>query len=103
MRLDCQYLVRGNCAISNARRHTVPVETRISLPAGMRQLTGGPISKALLTSADDLTAVADAYVADAIGNLHFEVGKTDVDAMLAYPDTTYSGLVTVVWDSILIP
>lgn len=103
MRLDCQYLVRGNCAISNARRHTVPVETRISLPAGMRQLTGGPISKALLTSADDLTAVADAYVADAIGNLHFEVGKTDVDAMLAYPDTTYSGLVTVMWDSILIP
>jgi len=103
MRVECQYLMGGNCAIANPAGHRVPVETRITLPAGMHELTGGPVSKKLLTSTDDATALADRYVADQTGNLHFEVARSDVHDMLAYPDTTYSGNVTVVWDSFLIP
>jgi hypothetical protein len=102
MRVECQHLVSGHCAIANPKGDRVPVETRISLPAGMHDLTGGPISKKLLSTVDDLTAVTDQYVADQTGHLHFEVSRTHVDAMLAYPDTTYSGNVTVVWDSYLI-
>jgi len=103
MHIECQYLMGGNCAIANPAGHRVPVETRITLPAGMHELTGGPVSKKLLSSIDEATALADSYVADQTGNLHFEVARSDVHDMLAYPDTTYSGNVTVVWDSFLIP
>jgi hypothetical protein len=96
MRIEC-------CAIANPAGHRVPVETRITLPVGMHELTGGPVSKKLLNSIDEATAVAQQYVADQTGNLHFEVARADVHDMLTYPDTTYSGNVTVVWDSFLIP
>jgi hypothetical protein len=103
MRIECQYLMGGNCAIANPAGHRVPVETRITLPVGMHELTGGPVSKKLLNSIDEATAVAQQYVADQTGNLHFEIARADVEDMLTYPDTTYSGNVTVVWDSFLIP
>jgi hypothetical protein len=103
MRIECQYLMGGNCAIANPAGHRVPVETRITLPAGMHELTGGPVSRKLLSTIDDVTALASRYVADQTGNLHFEVARSDVNDMLTYPDTTYSGNVTVVWDSFLIP
>lgn len=101
MRVECQHLISGNCAIENPAGHRVPVETRISLPAGMQALTGGPVSRVLLNSSDDAIAVTDRYVAQQTGQLHFEVGRSDVEAMLTYPETTYAGNVTVVWDSYL--
>jgi hypothetical protein len=103
MRIECQYDMNGNCGLDNAVGHRVPVETRISLPDGMHELTGGPVSKRLLTSLDDVAALANRYVADQTGQLHFEISRADVDAMLSFPDTTYSGDVTVVWDSYLMP
>lgn len=103
MHVECQYRMAENCAITNPDGHSVPVETRISLPAGVHELTGGPVTRKLLSSQEEVTAVTDQYVADQTGNLHFEIGRADVDAMLGYPDTTYSGNVTVVWDSFLIP
>lgn len=103
MRVECQHLMGSHCAIVNSNKHSVPVQTRISLPVGMHLLTGGPVTRQLLSATDDLSTTNALYVADQAGNLHFEVERSDVDAMLLHPDTTYSGNVTVVWDSYLIP
>jgi hypothetical protein len=103
MRVECQYIRGAHCAIENPGGHSVPVQTRISLPPGMHTLTGGPASKMLLTHNADVTAAADRYVAEQTGTLHFEVARSDVETMLPHADTTYSGAVTVVWDSFLMP
>jgi hypothetical protein len=103
MRLECQYSMAGNCAINNPDGHSVAVETRITLPAGIRESGGGAVSKTLLSDLTELATASDRYVADQPGLLHFEVGRADVAAMLRYPDTTYSGNVTVLWDSALSP
>lgn len=103
MRIECQYTVADNCAIANPAGDQVPVQTRISLPIGMHELTGGPVTKRLLSSREDVTAVPDRYVAAQAGTLHFEIERSDVDTMLGHKDTTYAGAVTVVWDSFLIP
>ncbi len=39
------------------------------------------------------------YVNDRPGTLHFEVLSEDMREMLSRPGSTYSGVVTVVWDS----
>lgn len=103
MRVECQHTMGAHCAIENPDGHRVPVETRISLPTGMHALTGGPASRVLLTNDDDVTATNDRYVANQTGTLHFEVIRRDVETMLPRADTTYSGNVTVVWDSFLMP
>ena len=64
---------------------------------------GSAVSNTLLTDLTALATASDLYVADQPGLLHFEVGRADVAAMLRYPDTTYSGNVTVLWDSALSP
>ncbi|MGI4838763.1 MAG: hypothetical protein ACRYF9_14195 [Janthinobacterium lividum] len=103
MRVECQYLITSNCAIANRAGQRVPVETRITLPSGMYLLTGGPVSKQRLHTIDELTAISDQYVANQPAEMHFEVGASDVETMLRYPDTTFKGNVTVVWDSFLMP
>lgn len=103
MRVECQHAIGTHCAIENPAGHSVPVETRISLPIGMHAQAGGSVSKQLLSNNDDITALNDRYVANQTGTLHFEVKRSDVETMLAHQDTTYSGNVTVVWDSFLMP
>lgn len=103
MRLECQHPLANDCAISNPAGHQVPVQTRISLPEGMREITGGAVTKKLLSTQEDVTALPAQYVADQTSHLHFEVAREHVATMLDHPDTTYSGNVTVVWDSFLAP
>lgn len=103
MLIECQYDMGEDCAIQNPAGHQVPVVTRMTLPGDMRLLTGGPVDKARLSNTFALKAAPSQFVDDQTGKLHFEVARNDVDAMLAHPDTTYSGNVTVIWDSFLIP
>lgn len=103
MLLECQYAIGEDCAIQNPAGDEVPVVTRMTLPGDMRLLTGGPVDKARLSNVYALKAAPTQFVDDQTGKLHFEVARNDVDAMLAHPDTTYSGNVTVIWDSFLIP
>lgn len=103
MHIECQYSIGEDCAIQNPAGHEVPVVTRMTLPGDMRLLTGGPVDKARLSNLYALKTAPAQFVDDQTGKLHFEVARNDVDAMLAHQDTTYSGNVTVVWDSYLIP
>ncbi|MEG0858077.1 MAG: hypothetical protein RSD81_08805 [Pseudomonas sp.] len=96
----CQYDAGDRCGIRNAGSDEVPVEVALSLPGGI-QYRGGGINRVALPTGRLAALQFEAVIPtlNRPGQLHFEVGRDDVRAMLANPGTTYTGHVTVVFDA----
>ncbi|AZE87824.1 hypothetical protein [Pseudomonas orientalis] len=101
MNLECGLAIGNTCGLSNSNGDQVPLQAGVSLPFGLNDQYGQSISKRPLRLDGSGTELIHAthYVSNRPGTLHFEVGKDDVEQMLKTPGSTYSGLVTVVWDS----
>lgn len=99
MQLQCQYAVDEQCGIRNESGHLVPVETRVTLPAGITALSGMAVNRQLLSNTNAITFLPSLYVDNGRASLHFEVGRDSVKDMTNYAGSHYSGNVTVVWDS----
>lgn len=96
----CQYDTGAKCAIKNDGGEQVPVDVAMSLPAGV-QHRGQAVERLPLPSGR-LAALQFEAAMPALnrpGQLHFEVGRNDVQAMLQHPGSTYTGQVTVVFDA----
>jgi hypothetical protein len=103
MHLECQYPVGNNCALRDVESaDLVPLNTSVSLPHGLTDASGQPIHRRPLRldgSGTDLFQPGF-YVERRPGTLHFEVVREHVEQMLRDGAAkTYSGDVTVVWDS----
>jgi len=104
MNLDCQYSLDGNrCSVRDpASGHLVPLDISVTLPGGLVDATAQPVNRRPLRRDGSGTEMFQPrfYVDRKPGTLHFEVAQDEVGEMLK-PGVarSYSGLVTVIWDS----
>ncbi|WP_053213363.1 hypothetical protein [Pseudomonas sp. Q12-87] len=102
MGLECQYVSGNTCAITETGTgHSVPVDVSVSLPDGLTDAAGQPVNRRRLLRDGSGTELFQPgfYVDRRPGMLHFEVGRSQVEAMLDSGAKDYSGNVTVIWDS----
>ncbi|PMZ51400.1 hypothetical protein C1X25_30935, partial [Pseudomonas sp. GW247-3R2A] len=99
-----QYSTDGNrCSVRDpASGHVVPLDVSVTLPNGLVDATDQPVSRRLLRRDGSGTELFQPrfYVDRKPGTLHFEIAQDEVEEMIK-PGVarTYSGTVTVVWDS----
>ena len=104
MNLDCQYSTDGNrCSVRDpVSGHIVPLDVSVTLPNGLVDATDQPVSRRPLRRDGIGTELFQPrfYVDRKPGTLHFEIAQDEVEEMIK-PGVarTYSGTVTVVWDS----
>ncbi|OAB53535.1 hypothetical protein [Pseudomonas thivervalensis] len=102
MALECQHVSGNTCAITETGTgHAVPVDVSVTLPDGLTDASGQPVNRRRLVRDGSGTELFQPglYVDRRSGMLHFEVGQGSVEQMLDSGATTYSGDVTVIWDS----
>ena len=104
MNLDCQYSLDGNrCSVRDpASGHLVPLDISVTLPSGLVDAAAQPVNRRPLRRDGSGTEFFQPrfYVDRKPGALHFEIAQDEVGEMLK-PGVarSYSGLVTVIWDS----
>ncbi|BBP63502.1 hypothetical protein PHLH5_10430 [Pseudomonas sp. Cab53] len=102
MAIECQYISGNTCAMSETDTgHAVPVDVSVTLPDGLMDGAGQPVNRRRLLRDGSGTELFEPslYVDRRLGMLHFEVGRSSVEAMLDTGATRYTGDVTVIWDS----
>ncbi|MHC8345849.1 hypothetical protein [Pseudomonas sp. RT6P73] len=104
MNLACQYgFDADTCALLDpVSRHTVPINVSVTLPNGLVDVAAQPVNRRLLRRGNSGAEIFQPhlYVDRKPATLHFEIAQDQVGEMLK-PNvaSTYSGLVTVIWDS----
>jgi hypothetical protein len=104
MNLDCQYSMDGNrCSVRDpVSGHVVPLDVSVTLPSGLVDAAAQPVNRRPLRRDGSGTELFQPrfYVDRKPGTLHFEIARDEVGEMLQ-PGVarSYSGLVTVIWDS----
>jgi hypothetical protein len=104
MQLECQYTQDGNnCSLLEpVSGHAVPLNVSVSLPHGLSDTSGQPVSRRPLRIDGSGTELFQPgiYVDRKPGTLHFEITRDHVEEMLK-PNVarSYSGNITVIWDS----
>lgn len=103
MNLECQYSDGGNtCALWEPKSgHNVPLNVSVTLPNGLTDASGQAVNRRPLLRDGSGTELFQPgfYVDRKPGTLHFDIAREHVEQMLRGEAKTYSGNVTVVWDS----
>ncbi|MBV4520132.1 hypothetical protein KVG88_08665 [Pseudomonas sp. SWRI74] len=103
MQLECQFVAGNTCALRDAgAADLVPLNTSVTLPYGLTDGTGQPVDRRPLRLDGSGTELFQPglYVDRKPGVLHFEVAREHVEQMLQDGNgKTYSGDITVIWDS----
>ncbi|RON18290.1 hypothetical protein BK660_20495 [Pseudomonas brassicacearum] len=104
MSLDCQYSTDGNrCSVRDqASGHVVPLDVSLTLPTGLVDAAGQPVSRRPLRRDGSGTELFQPrfYVDRKPGTLHFEIAQDEVEEMInPGAARSYSGTVSVIWDS----
>lgn len=103
MQLDCQYGDGGNeCLVREPESGgAVPLNISVTLPSGLTDAAGQPVSRRPLLRDGSGTELFQPghYVDRKPGVLHFEIAREKVEEMLTGVGKTYSGNVTVIWNS----
>lgn len=101
MQLECSLVIGNTCGLRNGGGDEVPLQVSVTLPFGLQDQYGQAVNKLPLRldgSGSELFQSGH-YVNNRPGSLHFAVERDDVKEMLKQPGSTYTGLVTVIWDS----
>ncbi|MGB3122360.1 MAG: hypothetical protein WBB95_00955 [Pseudomonas sp.] len=101
MTLECPAPLGNTCSVANAAGDQVPLDVAVSLPSGISDSAGRPVIRLPLRLDGSGTELfqPSRYIDRKPGTLHFEIKADAVAQMLEQPGSTYSGAVTVVWDS----
>ncbi|OKP69641.1 hypothetical protein [Pseudomonas sp. CFT9] len=101
MTLECGLAIGNTCGLRNGAGDEVPLQVAVSLPFGLHNQRDEPVNRQPLRRDGVGTELIQSvhYVNNRPGTLHFQVDKEDVSDMLKAPGSTYSGVVTVIWDS----
>lgn len=101
MQLECSIVMNNTCGLRNPNGDEVPVQVAVTLPSGIDGRGNQAVIRRPLRLDGDGTELFQPlfYVNDRPGTLHFDVLRDDMGEMLKQPGTTYSGVVTVIWDS----
>lgn len=99
MIMQCEHTLGNHCAIAASNGHHVPVEIRMTLPAGMQDAAGRPIHDYLLNPHETPQLDPTRIILGQKGKLQFEVPKPEMESMLDHAGKAYSGQVTFIWDA----
>ena len=101
MQMECSLVIGNTCGLRNGNGDEVPLQVAVSLPYGLQDGHDQAVNKRPLRLDGSGTELFQPlqYVNDRPAILHFEVDRANVSQMLEHPGTTYSGVVTVIWDS----
>ncbi len=104
MQLDCQYAEADNTCriVDSVSGESVPVNVSVTLPHGITDEAGRPVNRQPLRRDGVGTELFQPtqYVDRKPSTLHFEIERDEVEKMLKVGESrTYSGNVTVIWDS----
>ncbi|BCX66370.1 hypothetical protein [Pseudomonas izuensis] len=103
MGLECEIAGGGNtCLVRDTTSgHEVPLNVSVSLPNGLTDAAGQAVNRRPLLRDGSGTELFQPgfYVDRKPGTLHFDIDREHVEQMLTGGAKTYSGNVTVVWDS----
>ncbi|WP_371918633.1 hypothetical protein [Pseudomonas sp. ICMP 460] len=104
MQLDCQYAEADNTCriVDSVSGESVPVNVSVTLPHGITDEAGRPVNRRPLRRDGVGTELFQPtqYVDRKPSTLHFEIERDEVEKMLKVGESrTYSGNVTVIWDS----
>jgi hypothetical protein len=103
MQLECQHSVGNTCALRDTESaQLVPLNTSVSLPSGLTDGSGQAVHHRPLRLDGSGTEMFQpgVYIERKPGILHFEIASEHVESILREGGSkTYSGDVTVIWDS----
>lgn len=99
MRLICSTTYGEWCAIRNENNHSIPVAVDVTLPSGIVDSEGRPVVRQTLRNDQDVKFRLGNYVDNKPGTLHFEANRLIDEMLREHAGSTYSGTITVVWDS----
>ncbi|MGY1880348.1 hypothetical protein [Pseudomonas reactans] len=101
MTLECPEPLGNTCSVRNAAGVQVPLDIAVTLPNGMSDAAGRPVNRLPLRLDGSGTELFQPthYIDRKPSTLHFEIKADAVEQMLDHPGSTFSGTVTVVWDS----
>lgn len=100
MYLECPTWLFFDCVIDAPNSRPVELQVSVSLPNGLTDLAGQPVRRQRLRRQADAQIYQPGFYVDrAPGVLHFEIVQEEVDYMLQNGAASYSGNVTVIWDS----
>ena len=102
MQLECGTGQIGDtCAVKNAAGDQVPLDVLVSLPNGMTNTDGAAVNRLPLRVSGTGSELFQPtfYVDRRPATLHFEVQREGVEEMLKREGETWSGSVSVIWDS----
>ncbi|MBN2979008.1 hypothetical protein BFW88_22425 [Pseudomonas fluorescens] len=102
MQLECGTGQIGDtCAVKNAAGDLVPLDVLVSLPNGMTNTDGAAVNRLPLRVSGTGSELFQPsfYVDRRPATLHFEVQREGVEEMLKREGETWSGSVSVIWDS----
>ncbi|MGY2411864.1 hypothetical protein [Pseudomonas pergaminensis] len=102
MSLECGDPLGNTCSVRNVAGHQVPLDIAVTLPAGISDGSGRPVSRLPLRLDGSGTQLfqPSRYVDRKPSTLHFEIQADGVSQMLDQDSgNVYSGTATVVWDS----
>ncbi|SDR92930.1 hypothetical protein SAMN04490182_0327 [Pseudomonas cedrina] len=101
MTLECGEPLGNTCSVRNGAGHQVPLDVAVSLPFGLTDGSGNAVNRRPLRLDGSGTELfkPSLYIDRKPSTLHFEIKADAVEQMLEQAGSTYSGTVTVVWDS----
>lgn len=101
MQMLCSQPMGDTCGVSNSAGDKVPLKVSVTLPFGLTDPSGQGIRRRPLLMSGHGTEkfIPSQYIDHKPGTLHFEITKADVQDMLGRDNGTYSGTVTVIWDT----
>ncbi len=102
MQLECQNVDGNRCGLLEPKSgHGVPLNVSVTLPNGLTDSSGQPVNRRPLLRDGSGTELFQPgfYVDRKPGTLHFDIDREHVEQMLTGGEKTYSGNVTVVWNS----
>ena len=99
MRLICSNMYVYWCAIRNENNLSIPLKVEVSLPSGIVDSKGRPVVRQVLRNDLDVKFQPGIYVDNKPAVLHFQVLRWIKEMLRDHAGSTFTGTVTVVWDS----
>lgn len=103
MRLECRYMAGTECGVTaSSSAIYYPVDVYVTLPEGVTGATGLPVNRQTVPVAafsNPARFFPLRYIDRKPATLHFQIRNASVAAMLDREPDTYTGSVTVIWDS----
>lgn len=103
MRLECRYMAGTECGVTVPGSGIFyPVDVHVTLPDGLTSESGRPVNRIRVPVtgfANPVRFLPVRYIDRKLATLHFQICSNSVAAMLDRAAETYSGGVTVIWDS----